>query len=99
MAVEEETCVNVAFNEIQDVLITVAQEVVGYRVCRDRVQGIAWWTDEMKGAIEEKKKAYKKMLQRNVSEEVSARRNKYKVWKKKVKELVNESKMRIDEFW
>ena len=47
--------------------MTVAQEVVGYRVGRDRVKGSAWWTDEIKGTVEEKKKAYKKMLQRNMS--------------------------------
>ena len=46
--------------------MTVAQEVVGCRVGRDRVKGSAWWTDEIKGAVEEKT-AYKKMLQRNMS--------------------------------
>lgn len=38
------------------------------------------------------------MLQRNVPEEISVRRRiEYKAWKKKVKELVYESKMKIDE--
>ncbi len=59
----------------------------------------AWWTDETKGAVQEKKQVYKKMLQSNVSEEVSVRRgSQYKTWKKKVKELVGESKMRDEEF-
>lgn len=42
--------------------------------------------------------AYNKMLQRNVTEEISERRrSEYKAWKKEVKELVDESKMRVDE--
>ena len=56
MTVDEETSVNVVFNVFKDVMTSVAQEVVGYRVCRDRVKGSAWWTDEIKGAVEEKKK-------------------------------------------
>ncbi len=45
-----------------------------------------------------KKKAYKRMLQRNTSEEVSARRrSEYRAWNKKVEEIVDESKMRRDE--
>ncbi len=64
----------------------------------DRVKGSAWWRDEIKGAVEEKKKVYKKMLQRSVSEEVSVRKmSEYKTWKKKVKELVDESRMRVGE--
>ncbi len=92
----EETSVNVVFNVFKEVVTTVAQEVVGYRVCKDWVKGSAWWTDEIKGAVEEKKKAHKNMLQGNVSE-VSVRRSEYKAWKKKVKELVVESKKRVDE--
>ncbi len=46
--------------------------------------------------MEEKKKAYTRMLQRNASE-VSARRSEYRARKKKVKVLVDESKMRLDE--
>ncbi len=42
-------------------------------------------------------KAYKIMLQRNAYEEVSARRSEYRPWKKKVKDLVDESKKRVDE--
>ncbi len=38
------------------------------------------------------------MLPRNVSEEVSKRRrNEYKAWNKKVVELVDESKMKVNE--
>ena len=81
----------------KEVIMAVAQEVVGYRVGRDRVKGSAWWTDEIKGAVEEKKKAYKKMLQRNMSEVRVRRRSEYRAWKKRVKDLVDESKMRVDE--
>ncbi len=57
----------------------------------------AWWTNEIKDAEEGKKKAYKKMLQRNLPEEVKARRkSKYKEWKR-VRELIEESKRRVDE--
>ncbi len=76
--------------------MTVAQEVVGYRICKGRAKGSAWWTEEIKGAVEEKKNAYKRMLQRNASE-LSARRSEYRAWKKKIKELVDESKIRVDE--
>ncbi len=42
--------------------------------------------------------AYKKMLQRNLPEEVKAKRkSEYKEWEKKVTELMEESKMRVDE--
>ncbi len=38
------------------------------------------------------------MLQRNLSEEVKARRkSEYKEWEKKVRELIEESKWRVDE--
>ncbi len=58
----------------------------------------AWWTDEIKDAIERKKRAYKKILQRNLPEGVKARRKyEYKEWKKKVRELIEESKRRVDE--
>ncbi len=98
MTAGKETNVNDVFNVFKEKVMTVAQEVVDYRVHKDSVKGSAWWTNEIKGAVEEKKKAYKKMLQRNVSEEVSVRRkSEYKEWKTKVKDLVDESKMRVDE--
>ena len=46
----------------------------------------------------EEKIACNEMLQRNVTEETSERRkSEYKAWKKEVKELVDESKMKVDE--
>ncbi len=60
--------------------------------------GNAWWTNEIKDAVEGKKGAYKKMLQRNLPEAVRARRkSEYKEWKKRVRELIRESKRKVDE--
>ncbi len=65
---------------------------------RGRNKGNAWWTNEIKDAVEWKKRAYKKVLQRNMPEGVKARRkSEYKEWKKKVRELIKESKRRVDE--
>ncbi len=51
----------------------------------------------MKRAVE-RKKACKKTNQQNMAEEISVRRrSEYKTWKRKVKELVDESKMKVDE--
>ncbi len=47
--------------------------------------------------MEEKKKAYKGMLWRKTSEVNVRRRSEYRTWKKKIKELVDESKMRVNE--
>ncbi len=96
MTVGEETSVNDVFNVFKEVM-TVAQKVVGHRICKCRAKGSAWWAEEIKGAVEEKKKAYKRMLQRNTSEVNVRRRNEYRAWKKKVKELVDESKTRVDQ--
>ncbi len=60
MTVREETSVNDMFNVFKEVVMTVAQEVVGYRVCKDRMRGSAWWTDEIKGTVEEKKRHTRK---------------------------------------
>ncbi len=55
-------------------LIQATEEVVGYKTCRRRGRGTTWWTQEIKMAVEVKRKAYKKTLQRNVPEEVRERR-------------------------
>ncbi len=52
----------------------VADEVVGWRESKGRKKGNAWCTNEIKDAVERKKRAYKKMLQRNLPEEVKPRR-------------------------
>ncbi len=65
---------------------------------RGKKKGNAWWTNEITDAVERKKRAYAKMLQRNLPEEVEARRkSEYKDWKKRVRELIEESNKRVDE--
>ncbi len=67
-------------------------------MCRRRGRGSAWWTQEIKMAVEEKRKAYKKMLQRNLPEEVrEQRKREYRDSKTLVKRLVRESKEKADE--
>ncbi len=64
---------------------------------RGKKKGNVWWTNEIKDAVERKKRPYKKMLQRTLPEEVKARRkSEYKEWKR-VRELIEESKRRVDE--
>ncbi len=89
-------------NDVYDVfkgtMLEVADEVVrGWRGSGGEKKGNAWWTNEIKDAVEGKQRAYEKMLQRNLPEEVKARRkSEYKEWKK-VRELIEESKGRVDE--
>ncbi len=59
MRVGKETSVNDVFNVFKVVVMTVGQEVVGYKVCKDKVKGSAWWTDEIK-SLEEKKRHTRK---------------------------------------
>ncbi len=89
-------------NEVYDVLkstvMDVADDVVGWRERGGRKKGNTWWTNDMKDAVERKKRAYKKMLKRNLPEEVKARRkSEYNDWKNRVRELIEESKRRVDE--
>ena len=68
---------------VYDVFKGAVMEVVMWRENGRRKKGNAWWTNEIKDAVERKKRAYKKMLQRNLPEEVKARRkSEYKEWKK-----------------
>ncbi len=61
-------------------------------------KGNAWWTNKIKDTVGGKERAYKNILQRNLPEEVKARRkSEYKEWKKRVRELIEESKRRVDE--
>ncbi len=90
--------VNDVYDVFKGTMLEVADEVVGWRESGRRKKGNAWWTDEIKDAVERKNIAYKKMLQSILPEEVKARRkSQYKEWKKKVRELIDESKKRVDE--
>ncbi len=69
-----------------------------WRERKGRKKGNAWWKNENKDAVEQKKRAYRKMLQRNLPEGVKVRRkSEYKEWKKRVRRLIEESKRRVDE--
>ncbi len=67
---EDNACVSELFETFKRSLIQATEEVVGYKTCWRGGRGTAWWTQEIKMAVEEKRKVYKKMLQRNVPEEV-----------------------------
>ncbi len=58
--------VNDVYDVFKGTVLGVADEVVGWRESGGRKGGNAWWTDEIKDAVEKKKRAYKKMLQRNL---------------------------------
>ncbi len=61
-------------------------------------KGNVWWPTEIKDAVKRKKRAYKKMLQRNLPKEVKVRRkSEYKEWKKRVRKMIKMSKRRVDE--
>lgn len=76
------------------IVIRAAAEMVGYKVEKGGRKGKAWWTDKEKDAIEKKRKADKRRLQRNVPEEVNEKRlMANKDCKKHVKEVV----YRVDE--
>ena len=51
-------------------MTTIAAQTVEYRALRSQRNRSAWWTDEIKEAIERKRRAYKKMIQRNVVDEI-----------------------------
>ena len=80
------------FSVLKGALTSVAAEMVGYRALTSHRKGSTWLTDQIKEAIEEKR-AYKKMLQRNVEVVIRVRcRTYYSLLNRKVKELVKRSK-------
>lgn len=66
MIVGEKTNINDMFNVFKDILTVVEAKAVGHRVHKGRKKGTEWLTCEIKKATEEKRRAYKTMLQRNV---------------------------------
>ena len=77
----------------KDAMTTVAIEVVGYRALKSQRKGSVWWTNEV---MERKRRVYRKMLHRNVEEEIRARRRIEYMLNRKVKELVKESKRKSE---
>ncbi len=54
------------YDAFKSTVMEVANEVVGWRERKGREKkGKAWWTSEIKDAVEQKKRAYRKTLQRN----------------------------------
>ncbi len=98
VGMEDNACVSEVFEIFKRSLVQATEEVVGYKKCRRGKKRTAWWTQEIKIAVEEKRNAYKKMLQRNVAEEVrEQRKREYRDSKALVKRLVTESEERVDE--
>ncbi len=96
--VKEGMSVNDMYSVFKGVVMEVASEVVGLRETGGSKKMECMMMDEIKNAVEWKERAYKKMLQRNLPEEMKARRKlEYKEWKKKVRELIEESKRKVDE--
>ena len=89
----------ILFEMFRDKMIETVERVVGYRVVRrKRKNGSAWWTSEVKGAVEEKKKAYDRVIEKNVPVEVKRKRKQeYKLCKGKVKQVIKESKEKVDD--
>ena len=87
------------FETMKTAVVGVTERVVGTRVVKTgKKKGNAWWTEEVRKVIEEKREAYKKMLERNVSERVrNERRRAYVECKRRVKHVIEESKRRVDE--
>ncbi len=67
---EENACVSDVSETLKKSLVQATEEVVGYKICGRGKKGTAWWKQKMKTAVEEKRKEYKKMLQRSVLEKI-----------------------------
>ena len=80
-------------------VVAVAENECGVRaVGVQKGGGCAWWSDEVRQAVGEKKAAYKRSLQRNLPPSVREKRRKeYRECNKRVKKLVKESKKKADE--
>merc|ERR1712035_241415 len=91
--------VEVMYEILKTAVQDVTERVVGTKVVRKRKKkGNAWWTDEVREAVEKKREAYKKTLERNVPERVrNERKRVYVEYKRRVKQVIQESKRRTDE--
>ncbi len=48
---------NYVYDVFKDTVMGVANEVVGWREIKGRKKGNVWWTNEIKDAVEQKKKS------------------------------------------
>jgi len=87
------------FRLFKERILGAVEQVVGTKVVKVRKQkGDAWWTDEVKEVVKQKREAYVKTLQRNVPEHVRDRRKReYMECKRRVKRVIEQSKMKVDE--
>ncbi len=53
---EENACLSEVFETFKRSLAQATEEVVGYKSCRQGKKGTAWWTQEIKIALEQQKK-------------------------------------------
>ncbi len=58
VGMEDNACGSEVFETFKRSLIQATEEVVGYKTCRQRKKRTAWWTQEIKTAVEDKRKAY-----------------------------------------
>ena len=95
----EDMNVGEAFESLKSSMIGVTEKICGYkRVRKGKRRGDAWWTKEVKEAVEEKKEAYRKWNERNMPARIrTERRRIYNNCKNKVKRVIKESKLRADE--
>ena len=86
--------VEYGYKIIKDACTEIAKEVCGEAVI-GRVKGDLWWNDVVKNAVDEKKKAYLRMID---AKSVSERKELYEVYKEKraaAKVTVQESKSNV----
>ena len=98
-SIGEDVNVGEAFESLKSSMIGATEKICGYkRVRKGKRRGDAWWTKEVQEAVEEKKEAYRKWNERNVPARIrTERRRIYNNCKSKVKTVITESKLRVDE--
>ena len=95
----EERNLDVIWRNFKEIVLEVVENIVGYKtIKKKRKRGDPWWSEEIKKSIEEKKKLYKKTLDKSVREEERTRRvEEYKACKNRVKQEIRESKRKVRE--
>ena len=91
--------VNSLFEMFAAAVNSVAEEVCGVKKIKgNRNKGSAWWTNEVKQAVERKREAYVKWNEKNVPAEIRrVRRQEYIDRRNEVKRIIRESKKKVDE--
>lgn len=79
-------------------LLEASKEVLGETVCKDYKRRTPWWNEEVRNAVKEKKRAYKKWQQTRREEDLQFYREKRKIVSKTVSEAKKRSWERFGEF-